>query len=97
MIRLRQNKIVEKGQISITAKEDLFILSRYSEEGELVLIANQSGKEFLISYKGELLLKNQFEVKENAEETGKIQGKLKTDGFLIFKGSKDDLWMEQAI
>ncbi len=97
VIRLRQNKIVEKGQISITAKEDLFILSRYSEEGELVLIANQSGKEFLISYKGELLLKNQFEVKENAEETGKIQGKLKTDGFLIFKGSKDDLWMEQAI
>lgn len=97
VIRLRQNKIVEKGQISITAKEDLFILSRYSEEGELVLIANQSGKEFLISYKGELLLKNQFEVKENAEETGKIQGKLKTDGFLIFKGSKDDLWTEQAI
>lgn len=97
VIRLRQNKIVEKGQISITAKEDLFILSRYSEEGELLLIANQSGKEFLISYKGELLLKNQFEVKENAEETGKIQGKLKTDGFLIFKGSKDDLWTEQAI
>lgn len=97
VIRLRQNKIVEKGGISITAKEDLFILSRYSEEGELVLIANQSGKEFLISYKGELLLKNQFEVKENAEETGKIQGKLKTDGFLIFKGSKDDLWTEQAI
>ncbi len=97
VIRLRRNKIVEKGQISITAKEDLFILSRYSDEGELVLIANQSGKEFLISYKGELLLKNQFEVKENAEETGKIQGKLKTDGFLIFKGSKDDLWTEQAI
>lgn len=97
VIRLRQNKIVEKGGISITAKEELFILSRYSDEGELVLIANQSGKELVIAFEGELLLKNQFEVKENAEETEKIQGKLKTDGFLIFKGSKDDLWTEQAI
>ncbi len=92
LLSLRQNGIVESGGISTMAKGDLFVLSRYSDEGELVLVANQSGEKRSVSLRGEVLLENHF---HNEEESGKgpekIQGNLETDGFLIFKGSKDEV------
>jgi len=92
LLKLRQRDVIKKGEVSITSKGELFVLSRYLGKEELILAANQSGKEVAVSVNGEILLENHFceEKTFDIAETS-VLGKLKTDGFFILKGSLDGL------
>lgn len=91
LLGLRRKEAVQRGKISITAREELFVLSRSSKEEELMLFTNQSGKAIALKEEGELLLKNKFLLKEVLDgEPGTISGSLETDGFVIIKKERED-------
>lgn len=90
LLKLRQRDAIQKGEILITSKDDLFILSRRVGEEEIVLAANQSGKDAAVHLKGEALLGNRFceeEVCGIAETAASVSGNLKTDGFIICRSN----------
>lgn len=85
LLKLRQNDITGKGEIYITARKDLFLLTRRLNEEEVTLAANQSGREVSVKPEGEILIENRL-----------LSGGLQTDGFLIFKGGPESLLAEKA-
>lgn len=87
LLKLRKKEVIQNGQIRITAEKDIFILRRFLEDEEYVLLANQSGKPIQIISEGNIFLENLFIVEEHLQVSGDIiSGNLKTDGFIIIRG-----------
>lgn len=90
LFNLRKEEVVKNGEIQITAKENLFMLSRFTKAEELVLLANQSGEPLAVAEKGSILIASQFQEK-TPETKGAVEGSLETDGFLIVKRSCEEV------
>ncbi len=90
LIGLRKEKAVRNGEIYITAENGLFVMYRYIEKEELVLLVNQSGKAVTIKDEGELVIANRYSDNQTPKgPSGVMEGSLETDGFMIVRKKRE--------
>ncbi len=93
LLGLRGEKEVQKGEVRIWAQKDLFLLSRASEENEIVLMVNQSGKSLDVEFEGTVMIKNHFESK-TVNQSG-LWGSLLSGGFMVIRGHSDTIRLKE--
>lgn len=84
ILRLKQDKVLQSGEIHFEMKDDLFYLYRSYGEKKIILITNQSGSTKKIEMNGTLLVQNKY-----------AESEIENDGFVIMKQS-DRMWDTQS-
>lgn len=74
ILALRQESVVQDGEIRLYSQDGAFVLKRRGDRGELILYANRTGKPLSIPAEGEV-----------AVAEGYSQGSLEKEGFVIFR------------
>ena len=93
LLGLRGEKEIQKGDVRSWAQKDLFLLSRVSEENEIVLMVNQSGKSLDVEFEGTVMIKNHFESK--TVNQSELWGSLLSGGFMVIRGHSDTIQLKE--